>query len=307
MSAFNSFTYVNSDTLSKLAELQNNISDTQGRPTFSVFGFAPVYDYRLDSTGDSPFTYKFGDKDVFSGNISKFPASNMSTQPFSTLVNKLDGILFEDDYYFWRPPGSSSAVTERTYGQDNKYRIVKTSKDYSGVENASHFIVAIGYWECVSVTDIAYKNKIGTIRFEKNLIGGTDGSGNDILRDDHGEWSDTAVDPITGLPGAWINTVNGGPGLISNGTVIVNEPVETLWIYRTTDKDTTGNGSNSTLNNVMVRDDFGVIVYNDKIVVPRSNAWVWQLSTQVTNASIDATQKTQQFLLSLLFLNYKIL
>jgi len=276
MSAFNSFTYVNSDTLSKLAELQHNISDTQGRPTFSVFGFAPVYDHRLDSTGDAPFTYKFGDKDPLNGNLTKFPSSNIKNQPFSTMVNRLDGILFEDDVYFWRPPGSSSAVTERTYGQDDKYRIIKTSKDYNGIDNASNFIIATGYWECVGVTDTNYNNMISSIKFERNLIGGNNG-GVDYLRDDIG--SEDAN-------GDWIDTVEGGS---DTGSAIKDMPVETLWIYRTTRLNTQPT-MGSVLSNIPVRDDFGVVVFNDKIITPRGNTWIWQLTNGTTQVVNDATQ-----------------
>lgn len=275
MSAFNSFTYVNSDTLSKLAELQHNISDTQGRPTFSVFGFVPVYDHRLDSTGDAPFTYKFGEKDPINGNITKFPASNMVDQPFTTLVSKLDGILFEDDLYFWRPPGSASAATERTYGEDDKYRIVRTSKDYTGVPNASHFILAQGYWECVAVSDNQFDGYIGSVKFEKNLQTSSSLPGQEQLKPDRGYFNE-ATDQ-------WEDLVLGG----ETGTSISDMPQETKWIYRTTNVDTQATAG-SILKNVPVRDDFGVVVFNNKIITPRGNYWVWQLSTQVSTHLQDA-------------------
>ncbi len=281
MSAFNSFTYINSDTLSKLADLQHNISDTQGRPTFSVFGFVPVYDYRLDSTGDSPFTYKFGEKDTVNGNITKFPSSNINTQPFTTLVNKLDGILFADDIYMWRPPGASSGVSSRVYNQDDKYRLIKTSNDYvGGSSDASHFIIAMGYWECVDVTDVAYTNMIGKVRFEKNLIDGT--LPGEQLRLDVGTYDEGTS--------TWSGLVGGGLA----GTVINTEVPESLWIYRST--NTTTIDTATVLNNVPVRDDFGVAVFGDKIITPRGNAWIWQLknaaaTSSVANVDYDVTQE----------------
>ena len=72
---YNNLTYLNNDTLSIISNLHHTISDTEGRASFSVVGFVPVYDHRIDSIADSPFLYKFGGYDSTTGQFSKFPKS----------------------------------------------------------------------------------------------------------------------------------------------------------------------------------------------------------------------------------------
>jgi hypothetical protein len=139
---FNKFTYINNDTLSLMSNLQHNISDLEGRASFSVAAFVPVYDHRLDESAGSPFVSKFGTLSR-GGFRSTFPSvfrKNDKSSPFPVLGNQLDGILCDDDIYLWKNRTTSTG-RPADYVLSDEGRTINPSYSKS--------IISIAYMECV--------------------------------------------------------------------------------------------------------------------------------------------------------------
>jgi hypothetical protein len=140
---FNKFTYINNDTLSLMSNLQHNISDLEGRASFSVAAFVPVYDHRLDAISESPFINKFGTMDA-AGFANKYPQmfrNNDSSSPFPILSKKLDGILCDDDIYLWKNTATKTG-TPPDYVLSNEGRTIDPTYSKS--------VISVAYMECTS-------------------------------------------------------------------------------------------------------------------------------------------------------------
>jgi hypothetical protein len=139
---YNNFTYLNTDTMSIVSNLHHTISDTEGRASFSVVGFVPVYDPRIDSSADSPFLVKFGKEDPINKVYTKFPQSHRNSEaadnsPFTILSEKLGGILSTEDVYLWKPGSNTSqysvedSVTKGEFGESNYFVRLETGTSYN--------------------------------------------------------------------------------------------------------------------------------------------------------------------------------
>jgi hypothetical protein len=139
---FNNFTYLNTDTMSLVSNLHHTISDTEGRASFSVVGFVPLYDPRIDSSADSPFLAKFGKENEDKNVYTKFPDSHSNivsadsnTSPFTVLAQKLDGILSSEDVYLWKP----GTVTDQYTLQSNAVRGEFGEFNFARIETGTYY------------------------------------------------------------------------------------------------------------------------------------------------------------------------
>lgn len=157
---FTTFSYINTDTLALISSLWHNVSDSEGRPTYMVSGFVPVYDHRLDSQGEAPACEKFGTYNEGNATYTTFPEANVYESPFGPLSNKAGGILFNEDIYLWKPKLQAGYAS-------NVYSLVKNS--ISGISSGSdtQFMIGTGYSELIDQGTSTLP--IGTIKYFNNI------------------------------------------------------------------------------------------------------------------------------------------